>query len=672
MLIKSARVVLEPRTEQPQYTRSDLGVGLYGPVLQAHSIAHVLRNLGAALYAQHRVDVRWQPGKLDPKQAEMPTYWAAMQPLRGPLDSPHVALSWGPAAAAINRQARAQVRICTTDQSCSLDEPLLQNLLSGDIDLVLTLSPECRETWISCGVPAEQIVVFPLGIDPVVYRPDGPQYTPQRVRRYGAEPEPGAFTFLVAGYLQPRKGMAETLHAYCEAFRGRTDVNLLVKNVAAAWGKDERGSIERIIETHPEPPPVTYCDRRLSEYQLAGLLRGVGCVVSAHRREGFGLMPLQAMACGTPTIITNTHGPKQYARPDNCYLLQPDGECEAPEDSARRVTWATYERAQLSELMLQAQAGTNREQIITAGKATAAWWTWQRSAARFVDLCEERFGHVRRRPRKWHRPGYSLLMPVRNGSDKLQTTLRTLHEQREWPEVLVLDDASCEAEAGRIRDACAAYPGVRVIRSDRQLGCHGARRRMFEEARGEFIASLDADLDFTPMARDWPEYLGELWAQRGQGIVMPLMLFPPPADGSPQLVQSAGGYVNPNAPATFWLRYYMQAADEIADLQRPAEVCTASGAFQFFRADLLDRIIQDDEYFPVYYGDSDLCYRARQQGYPVWYCPELTVWHDAASWCASTEGLNTSRVAECKERFLRRWRDMLGNDFERQDETGAL
>ncbi|WP_177167931.1 glycosyltransferase family 4 protein [Marininema mesophilum] len=58
--------------------------------------------------------------------------------------------------------------------------------------------------------------------------------------------------------------------------------------------------------------------------QMANLYRGADLYVSSSRSEGFGLPVLEAMACGTPVVTTNSGGVMQFCRPGvNAIVTQP-------------------------------------------------------------------------------------------------------------------------------------------------------------------------------------------------------------------------------------------------------------------------------------------------------------------------------------------------------------
>jgi glycosyltransferase involved in cell wall biosynthesis len=97
----------------------------------------------------------------------------------------------------------------------------------------------------------------------------------------------------------------------------------------------------------------------------------------------------------------------------------------------------------------------------------------------------------------------SVIIPCRNSVATVAAAVRTALGQTVRPlEVLVVDDASSDGSA----DAAAAA-GARVIRLERRCNAGGARNRGIEEARGDVLAFLDADVEIAP---DWLAIVNEV------------------------------------------------------------------------------------------------------------------------------------------------------------------
>lgn len=65
-------------------------------------------------------------------------------------------------------------------------------------------------------------------------------------------------------------------------------------------------------------------------------------------------------------------------------------------------------------------------------------------------------------------------------------------------EVCAVDDGSADGSREALEDLAGRFPRLRVLAHPRNLGMGAALRTGFSQARGEWIATLDADLTFHP------------------------------------------------------------------------------------------------------------------------------------------------------------------------------
>lgn len=89
-------------------------------------------------------------------------------------------------------------------------------------------------------------------------------------------------------------------------------------------------------------------------------------------------------------------------------------------------------------------------------------------------------------------PRVSVVMPVYNGAAYLDAAIRSVIGQTftDW-ELLVIDDGSTDDSAAIA--AAHADPRIRLLRNDGNRGLPYTRNRGIDEARGEYLAFLDAD-----------------------------------------------------------------------------------------------------------------------------------------------------------------------------------
>jgi glycosyltransferase involved in cell wall biosynthesis len=110
----------------------------------------------------------------------------------------------------------------------------------------------------------------------------------------------------------------------------------------------------------------------LSEPDMAALVRAAAAVVHPALAEGFGLVPLEAMAAGTPVIAARSGSIPEVVG-DAAVLV------DEPRDPS---AWATA-------LVEVAGSADLRRRLIAAGKRQATSFSWQRSARRMLEIYRE-------------------------------------------------------------------------------------------------------------------------------------------------------------------------------------------------------------------------------------------------------------------------------------------
>lgn len=167
----------------------------------------------------------------------------------------------------------------------------------------------------TAGVIPDRIRIVQHGIDPQVFRPDGP--------RHPLQTEKG-FRFLFVGGVSLRKGTDLLLSAYARAFSRSDDVCLVLKDHSGDLFYRENHARGRIAELQSDPmaPEVLHLDRFLAEAELAALYRSCDVAVFPYRAEGFCIPILEAMACGTPAIAPEFGACLDYCDAATSFLMK--------------------------------------------------------------------------------------------------------------------------------------------------------------------------------------------------------------------------------------------------------------------------------------------------------------------------------------------------------------
>jgi len=188
------------------------------------------------------------------------------------------------------------------------------------------------------GVSRKRIEIVPNGVDDF-FSPDGDEDD----------------YVLFVGTIEPRKGLDDLLAVWDSLPAPRPRLILCGD---AGWG-DVR---------LPRDAEVTgYVDRE----RLRELYRHARAFVYPSRYEGFGIPPLEAMACGAPVIATRTGAIPEYA--DGAALLVDPGDRIALRDALIRLL----------------RDSTLRRELRSQGVERARTYSWDRSAALMTQLFAE-------------------------------------------------------------------------------------------------------------------------------------------------------------------------------------------------------------------------------------------------------------------------------------------
>jgi D-inositol-3-phosphate glycosyltransferase len=168
-------------------------------------------------------------------------------------------------------------------------------ILAENVDrIVATCSDEVFEL-VRMGADLRRVAVVPCGVDLELFRADGP-----------CGPRPMGPRLLVVSRLVERKGIGDVVTALARL----PGVELVVAGgpPAGELGRDpEARRLAAVAER------VGVADRvrllgRVGRADLPALYRSADLVVSVPWYEQFGIVPLEAMACGVPVVVSAVGG----------------------------------------------------------------------------------------------------------------------------------------------------------------------------------------------------------------------------------------------------------------------------------------------------------------------------------------------------------------------------
>lgn len=225
-----------------------------------------------------------------------------------------------------------------------------------EADVIITVSQTVKREMIEqMGLPGAKIRVVYNGVDQSRFFPGA--------GRLASMPE---HYFLYLGTLEPRKNLTGLLEAYRIGKQKFGDCKLVLGG-ARGWEYDE---IFRKVKEYRLEEDVIFPGYLPAE-QLSGLYAGAQAFVFPSLYEGFGIPPLEAMACGTPVITSKCSSLPEVAG-DAAVLADP---CN-PEELA----------AAMEQILTDSAL---RKSCISRGLERVKRFTWEKAADGIYGIYKE-------------------------------------------------------------------------------------------------------------------------------------------------------------------------------------------------------------------------------------------------------------------------------------------
>lgn len=196
-----------------------------------------------------------------------------------------------------------------------------------------------------------RLEVIPLGVDPAVFRPSGPQ------------DQDAPYLLHVAAW-GPHKGFDEALAVIARLAEQGLPHRLVLAGPQDKWMASQ---VRAAVQMSPRPDRV-----EVAGYvaDLPATYSGATALLMTSRCEGFGLPTLEAMACATPVVaFANSALPEVVGEAG---ILVDDGDVEAMARAVRELI----------------ESASLRQDLVAAGLARAAQFRWEDMGHAYRELLE--------------------------------------------------------------------------------------------------------------------------------------------------------------------------------------------------------------------------------------------------------------------------------------------
>jgi glycosyltransferase involved in cell wall biosynthesis len=235
-------------------------------------------------------------------------------------------------------------------------------------DAVLTVSNHSKFDIVEhCSIPADQVFVTHCAVNDE-YRPVNAPHKIRQVRqRYNL---PQKYILYVGGYYSHRKN----IHGVLSAYRRFLELSRLMQHKLVLAGVDDahaaiREEIHEMLNCRGLDGQV-HPTGFIPDSDLPTVFSEAEVFFYPSLYEGFGLTPLQAMACGTPVVTSN-----RSSIPE---VVGTGAELVDPEDIDA-----------LAEALIRVATNAGlRRKLVKSGYRRAGLFSWRRTARRTLEVYE--------------------------------------------------------------------------------------------------------------------------------------------------------------------------------------------------------------------------------------------------------------------------------------------
>ena len=190
------------------------------------------------------------------------------------------------------------------------------------------------------------VAVVPHGVDTERFQP-----APDRAKAWQALGFPGKVGVATVGRVRPEKGTDLFVHAMIRLLPTRPDWTALVIGKTEAKFAGFKADLQKQIAAAGLEDRILFTGE-INKEALPRTLAAMSLCVAVPRYEGYGMTPLEAMAAGTPVVVSDTGAFAGFVEGSQAGLLVPledlprtvEATAALMDDSQRRFAMATAAR----------------------------------------------------------------------------------------------------------------------------------------------------------------------------------------------------------------------------------------------------------------------------------------------------------------------------------------
>ena len=208
-----------------------------------------------------------------------------------------------------------------------------------------------------------------------------------------------------------------------------------------------------------------------------------------------------------------------------------------------------------------------------------------------------------------------------NGRKMLERFLPSVVEHSAPAEVVIADNGSTDDSLAFLS---THYPNLRVIAFDCNYGFAEGYNRALAQIEADYYVLLNDDVEVTP---HWVEpVVAMMESDERVAVAQPKLLMYDQRDTF-EYAGAAGGYIDRYGYPFCRGRMFDKVERDEGQYEEACDLFWASGAAMFVKSAVWKKLGGLDGDFFAHMEEIDFCWRVKNAGYRVRYCPEATVYH---------------------------------------------
>jgi len=208
-----------------------------------------------------------------------------------------------------------------------------------------------------------------------------------------------------------------------------------------------------------------------------------------------------------------------------------------------------------------------------------------------------------------------------NGKELLESYLPSVLKYSQLADIYVADNASTDDSVAYVEQT---YPSIKIIQNKTNAGFAGGYNEALNEVQADVFCLLNSDVEVT---EDWLTPIVEAFKTIENASIIQPKILDLKNKSHFEYAGAAGGFIDKLGYPFCRGRIFQSLEKDEGQYNDTLEVFWATGACMFIKSDVFATLGGfDDDYF-AHQEEVDLCWRAQNNGYKVYYVGASKVFH---------------------------------------------